>query len=120
MERDVNYNRLFVHLVQAVSALVGDEGRYEDSFAGRWYDKRQDEYLWADELARRLVKRLQLILEASAEKTGKWIKENRVLTSNPPQYVWHCSECGNPERGFSVHILTNHCPACGAKMEVTE
>ena len=51
-------------------------------------------------------------------KNGKWIKENRVLTSNPPQYVWHCSECGNPERGFSIHILTNHCPACGAKMEV--
>lgn len=59
-------------------------------------------------------------LEASAEKTGKWIKENRVLASNPPQYVWHCSECGNPERGFSAHILTNHCPACGAKMEVEE
>ncbi len=59
-------------------------------------------------------------LEASAEKTGKWVKENRVLTSNPPQYVWHCSECGNPERGFSIHILTNHCPACGAKMEVEE
>ena len=65
--------------------------------------------------ATRIIERLP-----SAEPKGRWIKENRVLTSNPPQYVWHCSECGNPERGFSVHILTNHCPACGAKMEVTE
>jgi hypothetical protein len=59
-------------------------------------------------------------LPSAEPKKGKWIKENIVLTSNPPQYVWHCSECGNPERGFSIHILTNHCPACGAKMEVTE
>ena len=56
-------------------------------------------------------------LPSAEPKKGKWIKENVVLTSNPPQYVWHCSECGNPERGFSAHILTNHCPACGAKME---
>ena len=59
-------------------------------------------------------------LPSAEPKKGKWIKENIVLTSNPPKYVWHCSECGNPERGFSIHILTNHCPACGAKMEVTE
>ena len=56
----------------------------------------------------------------SVEKTGKWIKENRVLTSNPPQYVWHCSECGTSIYGFSSGILTPYCHQCGAKMEVYE
>ena len=51
---------------------------------------------------------------------GRWIKENMVFTSDPPQYVWRCSECGYSEHGFSAHILTNHCPACGAKMEASE
>ena len=54
----------------------------------------------------------------SAEKTGKWIKENRVFTSNPPQYVWYCSECSTSVYGFSSGILTPYCPYCGAKMEV--
>ena len=54
----------------------------------------------------------------SAEKTGRWIKENIVFTSDPPQYVWHCSECSTSVYGFSSGILTPYCPYCGAKMEV--
>ena len=45
---------------------------------------------------------------------GKWIKENIVLTSNPPQYQWHCSECGKIKHWFNDGVLTNFCPNCGA------
>ena len=50
-------------------------------------------------------------------KKGEWIREDIVLTSIPPQYQWHCSECGYFARGFSPTKLTNYCPSCGAKME---
>ena len=50
------------------------------------------------------------------KKQGTWIKENIVLTSNPPQYQWHCSECGKVIYGYSAEILTNFCPSCGADM----
>lgn len=68
------------------------------------------------------LKRLNEILSAvpSAQperKTGKWIRENIVLTSNPPQYQWHCSECGRLVHWFSAEILTDFCPNCGCKME---
>lgn len=49
-------------------------------------------------------------------KRGKWIRENIVLTSDPPQYQWHCSECGRLVRWFSAEILTDFCPNCGADM----
>lgn len=55
-----------------------------------------------------------------AGKTGKWIKENMVLTSNLSQYRWHCSECGICVYGYSSSILTPYCPNCRAKMEVGE
>ena len=54
----------------------------------------------------------------SAEpKRGKWIRENIVLTSNPPQYRWHCSECGKMVHWFTTEVLTDFCPNCGAKMK---
>ena len=56
----------------------------------------------------------------SAQRKGKWIRENIVLTSTPPQYQWHCSGCGRLARGFSTEILTDFCPNCGAKMRGEE
>lgn len=49
-------------------------------------------------------------------KRGKWIRENIVLTSNPPQYQWHCSECGRMVHWFTAEVLTDFCPSCGADM----
>ena len=49
-------------------------------------------------------------------KKGKWIRENIVLTSNPPQYKWHCSECGRMVHWFTAEVLTDYCPNCGADM----
>lgn len=49
-------------------------------------------------------------------KKGQWIRENIVLTSNPPQYQWHCSECGKMVHWFTTGVLTNFCPNCGADM----
>ena len=49
-------------------------------------------------------------------KRGKWERENIVLTSYPPQYQWHCSECGEIKCGFDSGVLTNFCPNCGADM----
>ena len=51
---------------------------------------------------------------------GEWIKENIVLTSDPPQYQWHCSECRRISRGFASEVLTNYCLNCGAKMDGKE
>lgn len=55
-------------------------------------------------------------------KKGKWIRENIVLTINPPQYQWHCSECGKRVHWFTTEVLTDFCPNCGADMreEVAE
>lgn len=53
-------------------------------------------------------------------KTGRWIKENIVLTSDPPQYRWHCSECGRVVHGFTTGVLTDYCPNCGTKMRKGE
>ena len=49
-------------------------------------------------------------------KYGHWIKENIVLTSNPPQYQWHCSECGKIVYGFDDNVCTEYCSDCGSKM----
>ena len=49
-------------------------------------------------------------------KKGEWIRENIVLTSNPPQYQWHCSECGKMVHWFTAEVLTDFCPNCGAEM----
>ena len=59
------------------------------------------------------------VLKRSKQK-GKWLKELVVLTSNPPQYRWHCSECGCVLFGFDNNILTDYCPSCGAVMEGEE
>lgn len=57
----------------------------------------------------------------SAEpRKGKWVKENIVLTSTPPQYQWHCSECGRLVHWFTTEKLTNYCPDCGARMSEGE
>ena len=50
-------------------------------------------------------------------KMGHWVKEDIVLTSYPPQYQWHCSECGETVHGFSDEVLKDRCPNCGIKME---
>ena len=49
-------------------------------------------------------------------KCGGWIKEDYMLTSNPPKYKWHCSVCGYEVIGFSPEILTDFCPGCNADM----
>ena len=49
-------------------------------------------------------------------KKGHWIKDNIVLTSNPPQYQWHCSECGKTMHGFTAEVLTDFCSCCGTDM----
>ena len=56
-------------------------------------------------------------VEAAPVVHGRWVKENVVLTSNPPQYQWHCSECGRLTHWFTDEVLTNYCPTCGAKMD---
>ena len=48
------------------------------------------------------------------KKTGKWIKARYVLTSDPVQYVWNCSECGKSVNGYSAVVLTDYCPNCGS------
>ena len=48
------------------------------------------------------------------ERKGKWIKARYVLTSNPAQYVWNCSECGKSVNGYSAVVLTDYCPDCGS------
>ena len=53
-------------------------------------------------------------------KKGEWIRENIVLTSNPPQYQWHCSECGRMVHWFTTEVLTDYCPNCGADMRGEE
>ena len=60
---------------------------------------------------------LNSLPSVSAERVGEWIKDNITLTSNPPQYRWHCSECGHTLVGYNDLILTNYCSECGAKME---
>lgn len=57
---------------------------------------------------------------AHERKKGKWIRENIVLTSNPPQYQWHCSECGKMVHWFTSGVLTDFCPNCGADMRGKE
>ena len=62
----------------------------------------------------------QPTIEVEPVRHGKWIKENIVLTSLPPQYRWHCSECGSTKVGYDESVLTPYCPNCGAKMELEE
>lgn len=62
-------------------------------------------------------RRILLGLPSAQQKTGKWARENIVLTSTPPQYRWHCSECGKSIFGFTAAILTDYCPNCGADMK---
>ena len=47
---------------------------------------------------------------------GEWIRENIVLTSDPPQYRWHCGVCGKLVYWFNDSVLTNFCSNCGADM----
>lgn len=47
-------------------------------------------------------------------KKGRWIKARYVLTSDPVQYVWNCSECGKSVNGRSAVVLTDYCPDCGS------
>lgn len=56
----------------------------------------------------------------TAERHGRWIKESIVLTSCPPQYQWHCSECGRIRHWFDNSVLADYCPNCGARMEGVE
>lgn len=69
---------------------------------------------------KRLTKRIKALPSAQTiepeRKKGRWIMENVVLTSNPPQYKWHCSECGRMVHGFTAEVLTDYCPNCGADM----
>ena len=63
------------------------------------------------------VNALKAVPSAQSErKKGRWIQENIVLTTDPPQYQWHCSECGRLVHWFTSGVLTNFCPSCGADM----
>ena len=62
----------------------------------------------------------QPTIEAEPVRHGKWIKENIVLTSLPPQRRWHCSECGSIRDGYDENVLTPYCSNCGAKMDLKE
>lgn len=67
------------------------------------------------------LEKLEGVTKIEPEPTrGRWIKENIVLTSNPPQYQWHCSECGTTMYGYSAEILTSFCTNCGADMRRKE
>lgn len=65
---------------------------------------------------RALSEAIKAVSAQSERKKGKWIRENIVLTSNPPQYMWHCSECGKMVHWFTTEVLTDFCPNCGADM----
>ena len=58
--------------------------------------------------------------EDAEPKRGKWQKENIVLTSNPPQYRWNCSECGMICETYGTPPTWGYCPNCGAYMGVSE
>lgn len=60
----------------------------------------------------------QLPLTPPTQK-GTWVKENISLTTSPPQYQWHCSECGRIVHWFTTEVLTDFCPSCGADMRVS-
>lgn len=75
-----------------------------------------------EELRRMLSELREAIMTTKREKEngvkmGHWVKEDIVLTSYPPQYQWHCSECGETVHGFSDGVLKDRCPNCGIKME---
>lgn len=55
--------------------------------------------------------------EDITEDYALWIKNNIVLTSNPPQYSWYCSKCGNTVFGEDESVLTDICSDCGSKMK---
>lgn len=78
--------------------------------------ERSDEAEYWHEKCQSYEQTIFKLSNALAERRGKWIKENIVLTSNPPQYQWHCSECGRIVHWFTKEVLTNYCPNCGAKM----
>lgn len=74
-----------------------------------------------DECIEKLAKAIKAELtQTNAEKQGRWILENVVLTSYPPQYQWHCSECGHILQGYDKSCLTTYCHNCGAKMRKEE
>lgn len=58
----------------------------------------------------------QLILDAPTikERTGKWIKED-----DEGCWWYECSECGDYplKNAYGHDVLSDYCPACGAKME---
>ena len=47
---------------------------------------------------------------------GKWIEDNIILTTNPPQHRWHCNQCGFVKCGFDHSALEPVCPNCGTNM----
>ena len=76
----------------------------------------------SDECIQKIAERVvKLIKDEKAEvepvRHEKWIKENIVLTSLPPQSRWHCSGCGSIKDGYDESVLTPYCSNCGAKMD---
>ena len=82
-----------------------------------WLDKYYDSEKFTVGRFCNMVKDMPTIEARPEQKRGKWIMENIVLTSNPPQYRWHCSECGRMVHWFTSEVLTDFCPNCGARME---
>lgn len=52
-----------------------------------------------------------------SERPAEWIKENIVLTSNPPQYRWYCSNCEMIVINHGEKPTWQYCPSCGAFMK---
>ena len=66
------------------------------------------------------AKRIQM-LEYLVDKDSyepieaEWVRDlTTVLTSNPPKYNYHCSNC---DHLTSQNNRTNYCPDCGARMK---
>lgn len=76
--------------------------------------KENDGAGWVVDVLEGMLKRWE---RENGVKMGHWVKEDIVLTSYPPQYQWHCSECGKTVHGFSDEVLKDRCPNCGIKME---
>ena len=60
------------------------------------------------------LKSIRQILEGKHHKPtrcGKWERDSIVLTTNPAQYMFTCSNCRYQFVDFEVKY--NYCPSCG-------
>lgn len=96
-----------MRLIDADALIKFIENRYditwEDDYEGGIKDACTD-----------ILEEINKMPTIEPQRTGKWIKARYVLTSDPLQYVWNCSECGKSVNGYSAVVLTDYCPQCGS------